>query len=81
MPEDAESDPRELGPGRTEELPPAQIRRRQRAQALDLLSEGGHHSAVLERFPRLTYAGLKKLAACAGVKLPRGRWLANGPPG
>ncbi|NNB91287.1 hypothetical protein [Corallococcus exiguus] len=78
--EDDGADPRDLGPDRPEGLTAAQLRRQQRAKALELLREGVHHSAVLERFPGLTYAGLKKLAARAGVNLPRGRWLASGPP-
>ncbi|NNC01876.1 hypothetical protein HJC10_03280 [Corallococcus exiguus] len=58
LPEDVGADPRDLGPDRTEGLTPAQLRRGQRAKALELLREGVHHSAVLERFPALTYAGL-----------------------
>ncbi|NRD67498.1 hypothetical protein HRD49_37750 [Corallococcus exiguus] len=53
------ADLRDLGPAhRLEGLTSAQLRRQQRAKALELLREGVHHSAVVERFPVLTYAGL-----------------------
>lgn len=54
LPEGAE--PQDLGPDRPEGLTPAQLRRQQRAKALELLREGVHHSAVLERFLGLAYA-------------------------
>ncbi|RKH93635.1 hypothetical protein D7Y04_40245 [Corallococcus sp. AB038B] len=64
-------DPRDLGPDRPEGLTPARLRRQQRAKALELLREGVHHSAVLERFPGLAYAGSKRLSACSGMEPPQ----------
>ncbi|RKI09813.1 hypothetical protein D7Y15_23225 [Corallococcus sp. AB030] len=71
LPEDDGADPSELGPDRPEGLVPAQLLRQQRAKALELLRQGVHHRAVLERFPALTYAGPKRISACSGMQSPQ----------